>query len=160
MHSKSLKRSLLAALVTLVIGCSKKPPHDIIAIDFSSENYSEQVAEVTGLSGKEPWGRWSDANVAPTVIIRLKQPLPTKFTLSIAGQSAQKGAMSTLHIGEFKEDFLVQDVGDEVAIPVKLNSPQSIIEIIPANPRTPKELGVNGDTRKLGIGLITLKIQE
>jgi phosphoglycerol transferase len=159
MYSSLLKLLLLAALL-MQFGCGRGAHRDIVSIDFRSENYPEQVAEITGLSGREPWGRWSDANLAPTVTIHLKHPLPSRFILSISGQTAQKGVLSTVRIGGFKEDFFIQDIGDEVSIPVKLDSPQQVLELIPSHPLSPKELDLNGDTRKLGIGLTTLKIQQ
>ena len=44
-------------------------------IDFTRPDAPTFVQNILGLSGHEPWGRWSDANEAPTVRIDFVNPL-------------------------------------------------------------------------------------
>lgn len=151
-------RFLLLAL--LVASCSEKSGNVIAQIDFSQIVPSPLVAEISGVSAPEPWGRWSDASIAPTIKIRLTQPLPTQFLLTMTGQSMPGNETATVKIGKFEEQFYLQKLSDVAEIHVKLEQPEDTIEIIPSNPTSPKKLGISEDGRKLGVGLATILIEN
>lgn len=131
-------------------------------IDFTREDLPIFVKSIVGLSGLESWGRWTDANVAPAARIDFAQSLPQRFTLVLTAQPfgpntgrdlLVKIGMRTLRIklkegpGEYRETV---DLADERV---------TRIEILPAQPASPWELGVNTDTRKLGVGLIRIAFE-
>jgi len=53
-----------------------KPATPSKDIDFTQSGYPDFIAEVTGLSGHEPWGRWSEGDKAT---FRFKERLPKKI---------------------------------------------------------------------------------
>lgn len=131
-------------------------------IDFTRPDFPLFVKDINGLSGPEPWGRWTDAHAARSLQIDFTKPLPRRFTLVLnvspfgpnAGQDlVVRIGTQTLSIklhegpGEYRQ---VVDAGGDAV---------SRIELVPARPASPKELGQNGDERKLGIGMIHLGIE-
>jgi len=154
--------SCLFAFCTLVLsGCSSDTGSTFSAlIDFSKDTYPEAVAEVTGLSIREDWGRWSDADVAPKVTIRFKKPLPKTFAITLVAQANEKNDNPVVRVGSFEQEIFIQSVGEQVSLDVDLHEPADTIEIIPPHPASPKELGINSDRRKLGVGLYSLKVEE
>jgi phosphoglycerol transferase len=153
---------LVLLLGTLVLAaCGKQTePVSVMEINFNQDTYPDFVAEVKGLDQKEDWGRWSNADVSPTVIIKFKNPLPKNFTLTLTAQVNQQNESPRVRIGAYEQELFIQKTGETVSIPVDLEESADTIEIIPANPIAPKKLGVNSDTRKLGVGLYSLKIEN
>lgn len=115
------------------------------------------------MSTPEPWGRWSDANLAPSVLISLQRSLPKHFDLKFnaqafgpnAGQDLLVKIGSQMHYFNLKaepsEYFKSIDLGDE-----KVSS----IEFLPPKPTSPQQLGIGADNRLLGIGLISLRFED
>lgn len=158
--SKSINFLTFLAAATLLAACSGKHGAVIADIKFSDTELSPIVAEISGFSGPETWGRWSDADIAPTAKIRFKQPLPTQFTLTLTGQSIPNNETAMVKIGNFQEPFYLHKLSDIATIDVKLDQPEDTIEIISAEPTSPKALGINDDNRKLGVGIATLLIEN
>jgi hypothetical protein len=52
-------------------------------IDFSQAVYPLDVDYVRGMSGREPWGRWSDADRGPAVSILLREPRSGTLCLDV-----------------------------------------------------------------------------
>lgn len=132
-------------------------------IDFKRSDFPTFLKDIDGISGPEPWGRWTDANISRTVNIDFVAPLPERFTLSLAagpfGPNAEQDMKVKigkqtfsfkLHAGSPEEYRQVVDLGGEQV---------SRIEIIPPRPMSPMELGWSSDPRKLGVGLTHLAIQ-
>ena len=138
-------------------------------IDFSSKNDSENYI-ATGLSGFEPWGRWSDGK-----LVTLKFKLPktdcdySKVSFTVKGFVAKKhpeqSAKVTINgvdygkikikLGQSNPRILVfgmpsglfkQD--DVNVIKFNINSPMSL-----------KELGQGNDQRTLGLGFQSVVFQ-
>ena len=57
------------------------------SIEFMLPGLPEQVKAITGVSGVEEWGRWSDANLAPAVDIDYVDPLPKRFDLVLRARA-------------------------------------------------------------------------
>ena len=49
--------------------------------DFANTVDPQEVDYLRGLSLPEPWGRWSDASMAPTVSILLREPFTGAYAL-------------------------------------------------------------------------------
>jgi phosphoglycerol transferase len=132
-------------------------------IDFSaSARIPSFVSDMSGLSVAEPWGRWSDANLAKSVVVTFASPLPDRFTMVLSGVSfgPNTGKTLTVVIGSIRKQIEMPAQFD-MRIPVELKGERvSSIEFVPPVPTSPKEFGMAGaDTRKLGVGFKSLKIE-
>lgn len=132
-------------------------------IDFSRENLPDFLSAVEGLSLREDWGRWSDANEAPSVKLTFAAPLPRKFQVLLTAYAfGENGRLPfAMRIGGVEKSFSVSSAGMRVvAVYFELPGPASQIEIIPPRPVSPRELGKSGDGRRLGIALALLRVEE
>jgi phosphoglycerol transferase len=130
-------------------------------IDFKKPGYPSFLVDVSGVSGREDWGRWSDG---PSVKFRFKQSLPNKFTLLISA-----GAMGPnlnqpiiVRIGKVNQKFISteKDQVSEFALNFEDIKDADTIEIIPPKPTQPKDIDPNnGDQRFLGVAMVSIKIK-
>lgn len=133
-------------------------------INFSFPGYPNFLKYVAGISQRENWGRWSDGFFGgPVVVLGFKQSLPKKFTLELQAISyADNGEGNTVIRvgGQERRVKIGQDPHFIYRFQFEnIQASTSQIEIIPPHPRYPRELDPsNSDPRKLGIGLISLKI--
>lgn len=156
-----LNASAYLLALTLLAACSEKPAITIAEIHFADADLPSSVAEISGFSSREAWGRWTDANIAPTAKIRFKHPLPKQFALVFIGQAMPNNEAAVIKIGNFQQQLDLQSLGGmATTIDVSLDQPEDTIEIIPPAPAVPKKLGLNDDPRKLGVGLATLKVEQ
>lgn len=131
-------------------------------IDFRKHGLPSFLRKIEGLSGEEPWGRWSDANTSATIKFNFTEPLPNIFTLSLLANAfgPNQGQESTIRIGKHSYKLQIYS-GQEAQLKVNLQGEISdTIEIIPYNPTSPLELGQSNDSRKLGIGFIKMQIKK
>lgn len=129
-------------------------------IDFTRQDWPEFVRDVNGLSGPEPWGRWSDANVAPAVRFDFFSPLPRKFTLVLAAQpfGPNAGGELVIKIGEQEHRVRMPAGTSETRVVVELTDKQvDFVEFYPPAPASPQQYGISRDNRKLGVGFIRLR---
>jgi phosphoglycerol transferase len=131
-------------------------------IDFRRDGYPNFLSAVSGIDAQENWGRWSNANLSPSVKLVFKESLPKKFTLEMnaIGYGPNINAKTKIQIGDQIQYILLQANANQ---PYKLQFENianvNTIEIDPSKPTSPNQLSVlNSDTRKIGIGLISLKI--
>ena len=127
-------------------------------IRFDEPVLSSLVSSVTGLTGWVPWGRWSEG---PSVRIVLSRELPLRFVLRLETAMAlppSVGVDLTARVAGVQRRFKVGERETVVEIPFELAKPGKQIELLVPDPRTPRELGMNDDTRKLGIGLRSITI--
>jgi hypothetical protein len=131
-------------------------------VDFSSSaRIPSFVSDMTGLSVAEPGGRWSDGNIAKSVVISFVKPLPDRFLVDLTGIpfGPNVGKKLDMIIGSVKKQ--IDMPGPFTAeIPIDLNGEKvSAIEFVPPSPTSPAELGMGGGgARKLGVAFQTLKI--
>jgi len=129
-------------------------------IEFNSKHYPKFIKQISGLAGRENWGRWSDSRKEKSIIITFKNKLPTNFTLKLKARiftsvlnhpitikiGDKKQVFSTKY-GNFKEyEFIFKDINSKTII------------ITPSNTKSPFELMDGRDKRKLGIAFKSLKI--
>ncbi len=132
-------------------------------IDFTRRGWPEFIRDVNGLSGPEPWGRWSDANLWPTVRFDLFTPLPQKFTLVLTVQPFGPNTDQELliKIGTHVHRLRIPSGYSELRVPVSLADEQVyFIELTPPIPTSPQQLRISSDSRKLGIGFVELRIVQ
>ena len=135
-------------------------------IDFTRPNWPEFLRSIIGLTWLvEPWGRWSDLNISPSIKITFFKPLPNKFTLILkaqpyCGPGTTQEFLFRINNQDFK--YKMPYGVTEYRINVDLiNRPTDYFEFIPLNPISPHQISSdNSDVRKLGIGFITLRIEE
>ena len=133
-------------------------------IDFRLQEYPNFLAEVSGMATYEPWARWTDGTTRPIAKFRFKQPLPKKFTLEIKAVAfgPNNGMPVKVRVGGVEKTFVITPKvdADTYRLVFKTDGTGDTLEIIPPKPTSPKEIdSKSGDTRKLGIALITLKIK-
>lgn len=157
---RSIFSVIIFCTLAFVTACAPKARQVLQNIDFSQPNTLTSVAEITGFSGQESWGRWTDSDVAPAATIRFNAPLPKQFVLVIKGQSMPDHEGAVVRVGSFEQEFFIHGVGDIANIHVDSTEESSVVEIKPKTPASPKELGLNDDARKLGIGLMTVTIEK
>lgn len=129
-------------------------------IDFKRPGYPSFLTEVSGISGLESWGRWTDGPVAK---FRFKQPLPSKLTLLISAGAIDTnvGKQTIVRVGKVEKAFTVKGP-EQSAYTLTFEGVDGIdtIEIVPAKPTRPYDLDPkNEDKRLLGVGINFLKIQ-
>lgn len=131
-------------------------------IDFTKKNYSDFLEKVSGISDHESWGRWTDANLGPMAEFSFMYPLPKKFILEIDAVAfgPNLGLPIKVIIGDIEKIFIIAKP-NIYKIPFEINDGVHTIKIIPPKPTSPNEINPeDNDTRKLGIGLISLKIKN
>ena len=127
-------------------------------IDFTKPGYPAFVAEVQGISGYEPWGRWTEGDRA---IIRMKENLPKSFYLELIVKGAfgpNAKAPIRIRVGASEQSFTVTLPIEIFRFEFSADQAANTIEIIPPKPTSPKSMNVNRDVRLLGIGLVKLRI--
>lgn len=136
-------------------------------IDFKRPGYPEFLKAVSGMSSVETWGRWTDSNesdIPSTTTFIFKNPLPKKFTIQLETQAFGPNIDQPIlvKIGDEKEIFFLKDAKlNIVTLHFTNPSDSNAINIIIPKPTSPKQLNVKSDdTRKLGIGITSLKIIE
>ena len=140
-------------------------------IDFKNPDFPPYVMEVSGLSANvDPWGRWTDANLGSTVI-GFKYPFPDKFTIEIKaiayGPNINKPTI--VRVGNQKRTIIFDNDPNKIhTLDFDNSSLFRLIvsdgkiynlKLVPHQPISPYEINpINSDTRKIGIGLISIKI--
>ena len=136
-------------------------------IDFTKQGYPNFLAEVSGMSGYEPWGRWTEAAAGPVAKFRFKQALPKTFTLEITANAfgPNYGAPVKVRVGGIEKTFVITPPktwkeADTYRLAFETDGTADTMEITPPKATSPNEIDPkNGDTRKLGIAFISLKIK-
>lgn len=115
------------------------------------------VARAEGLSGAEPWGRWSNGE---RVVFYFKQPLPRRLSVILKARAfgPNDGLRFRLRAGDNEVDFRLGQVEQDIGLRIETDGRQRSLTIEVPKPVSPKELGLSGDTRKLGIGIAAIEI--
>ena len=140
---------------------SLSEPEGAVAIDFSANGYMKfgGILWERGLSFMEPWGRWSDGS---QIDFGLSKCLPQgRLKLIMVGHAfgPNVGVPINIVIGN-KEIVLKFGQTDSQQTVLFSNEAKCIDNITIKIPRpiSPQELGLSADARKLGLGLVSLKI--
>jgi|ERR1035437_1656097 phosphoglycerol transferase len=133
-------------------------------IDFKKPGYPPFLIDVVGVSGREDWGRWTDANFGPDVKFRFNKPLPKKFILELQAHAygPNEGKQIKIRAGNIERTVIIKNLPSHTVWSVEFDDVVSAdtIEITPPNPVLPREIDPNSkDGRKLGLGLVALKIR-
>ena len=138
---------------------SPPDPRAAHTVNFAMPEADPDRVRLTGLSGFEQWGRWSDGK---TVQVEFAQPLPRDMTLLLDAAAFGPNA---------QQDFVVR-VGQEqqrVRLPpehrvVRLNfhtdGAARLISIDVPHPASPSQLGQGPDARTLGIAMYSMAVED
>ena len=127
-------------------------------VDFKESEWPRIISNVQGLSSAEPWGgAWSTSD---TVALEFSVPLPEKFTIHLVAKAfgPNVGKEFVAHVGDSAKSFTLSTSREERVLEFDNPKKSKIIKIKIPSPISPKELGLSGDERRLGIGLFELKI--
>lgn len=133
-------------------------------IDFKRPGYPTFLAEVSGMSGHEGWGRWTDASAGGAAKFRFTRPLPPKFTVELTANAfgPNLGKPVKVRIGGIEREFVVKDsqASELYVLTFEGVNGADTIEIVPPQPTSPKQLDPqSGDSRLLGVSLVSLQIK-
>lgn len=133
---------------------------------FSQDNEDVQLS---GFSNKEPWGRWTDAKLAKSASVVIKNIInPHKLLMTfdimpLVKQVHPKQEVDIYANGKLLDTwvFLLGDKSftKQLEIPAELISPGGILtlELDVKYPASPRDLKTGDDARLLGIGIKTVK---
>lgn len=128
-------------------------------IQFSEKpDYPAFIKSVTGMSGFETIGRWTEGKDVNFVFT---QNLPAKFTLDLEFAPAfgpEVGKVVQIQAGDWKDQFVASNQPQKVTFLVQTTMPTDSITFIVPKPISPADLGVGKDTRKVSIMFKRLSI--
>lgn len=126
-------------------------------VRFDRPEHEWGTAYVQGLSGPEPWGRWSDKR---QVVLEFASPLPPAFTLRMdaAAFGPNVGKPFVIRLGKQERTVLLPEKHGEVAVEFDGNAEQVMTIEVP-HPISPREVGAGEDARQLGIALYRMQIE-
>lgn len=127
-------------------------------IDFKKTSWPGVISSARGLSSSEPWGTWSASDV---VTFEFVIPLPDKFNVHLSAHAfgPNVGKEFEAQVGDGTQKFTLGVADEERIIQFENPKESKILTINVPHPVSPKELGLSGDERKLGIGFIKLNIE-
>ncbi|MDP3559385.1 MAG: hypothetical protein Q8R79_03415 [Legionellaceae bacterium] len=114
---------------------------------------------IKGLSVPEKWGTWS---IEKTVSIQFNHPLPNKFKIQLVAHAFGPNIDKPFYVqvGNDIHPFHLTAANSTLSFKIDNLENANTININIPEPTSPQELGLsNEDDRKLGIGLVQLKIQ-
>ncbi len=130
-------------------------------IDFSKDGLPDFVADCSGLSHVEPWGRWSEGD---QVRIMYARKLPSRFILEIRLASVfgpNTHEKMKIKVGDEECEAVLETIESRSLYRFSLRSvdADSILIVVP-NPFRPKDIPElqNEDARQLGIGIRSIVI--
>jgi uncharacterized protein DUF7024/glycosyl transferase family 2 len=128
-------------------------------IDFSQSAMPRWVRHVSGLSAAEPWGRWSDGALAPSVRILSYRPLPRRGTIRVKLAVFDPSCNPvTLTVGAQTFAISASGAPSEFSFEVEPAPPGDLLDIRPAASMSPAMLHGSSDTRRLGVALYLLEV--
>jgi phosphoglycerol transferase len=127
-------------------------------VDFTSQTWPE-VDSIKGVFSPEWFGRWSDGK---SVAITFTKDIPADISLEIKafGFGPNIGQPVGIQIGDQVEQFkLSKDLSSATLSYHNISAHTRTVIIRVPHPISPKEIGMNTDSRMLGIGLNHLSIE-
>jgi hypothetical protein len=130
-------------------------------LDFRDSTLPSWVASISGLSGIESFGRWSDANLAPTIRVVSFAAFPVRFQLQLRMRSltSKENSPATIYMGGSSVKVDVDDTLTDIQLELENECKGNTIDISPSNTTSPLERGWSGDRRRLGLGIEYISIR-
>jgi hypothetical protein len=129
---------------------------------FGDSTYPSDVDYIKGLSRGDASGRWSDANLSPTVSIQMNRPVSGALCLDLAMHATpqQVGAPVAIRIGGASATVMPPDAEPhDWRVTLRPDQPATSIDIEPSRPTIVVDRLVgNVDRRRTAIKLIRLQL--
>ena len=156
MYLRNLGMFSALLIAGLLYGCGDSQQTG--KVDFREKNYPADVASVSGFGEHEPGGRWT---VEARAVLQFKKTLPSTFQLKLQTFSAfgpNAGIPILVRAGSVQKEFTVAGPNQLILLDFEGVVNADRIEFVIPTPTSPKELAINEDPRKLGLGLVSLAI--
>jgi phosphoglycerol transferase len=131
--------------------------------DFADTVYPQEVDYLRGLSLPEPWGRRSDASMAPAVSILLREPLSGSLCLDVRFRATplQSRAPVAIRLGDQSATVVPSDTQPrDYRLEVQLTRPAQSIDFEPSRPTPAGGWDpINRTPSRIAIGLIRLQLR-
>lgn len=138
---------------------SPPDPRAAHSINFAVPEADPDRVKLTGLSGFEQWGRWSDGK---TVQIEFAKPLPRDMTLLLNaaayGPNVQQDFV--VRIGPDEQRVRLPSEHRTVRLSFHTDGAARQITIDVPHPVSPSQLGQGPDKRTLGIALYSIAVED
>ena len=128
-------------------------------IDFRDNSWLGTLEQITGISGAEQFGRWTEGK---EMTMRFVSPLPKKFLLVLKARAIGPNIdlPFKITIGQQEQFFRLGPSLGEVALPFQTDGAQKMVQITVPKPISPKELTNAPDQRQLGAAFEKISISE
>jgi hypothetical protein len=149
---------LLSAGVTLVaalvgLGLQRNFPFGTISLSAAQPGIA-----LEGFSGLEPFGRWTDGDVAR---VRFAQPLPRHFTLRFRGHAyaGNPDKSVDIHVGGVRRASVTLTPFDaDYSVDLESAWLANDVEFMIHNAQSPKAIGESADGRRLGVAFSYIEV--
>jgi phosphoglycerol transferase len=130
---------------------------------FSEPVLPDFIKALSGLSGVEQWGRWTDAGISPQAGIAFSAALldGIKLRLELTPFGPNANQPVTIRLGDHERKVTLRP-GVNVVVLEPGNSRTLVTDVFltPFSPASPSSLGMSGDTRRLGVGLVKIEAYD
>jgi hypothetical protein len=133
-------------------------------VKFSQPTYPPFLMKVEGLSGVEPWGRWSDTGDDGRVRFYFKNNLPKKFRLIISANAFGPNVNNPINVivGNESHSFSIKNDSNNKIYEMVFDEDKhhgNFIEFLVPKPVRPMDIiAGSSDARLIGLGFISLKV--
>jgi phosphoglycerol transferase len=133
------------------------PIRQTYQIDFNKASFQGVLSRTRGLSSPEGWGTWS---IGSEVQLEFAAYLPQRFDLTLQAHAFATNVQEKfrLMIGSEERYFDLKNTPQTISFKVALPANERVIRIFIPYPMSPQSIGLNNDSRLLGIGLHQLRI--
>jgi phosphoglycerol transferase len=131
-------------------------------IDFRKSSYPEFLKYVSGISQREDWGRWTDANQGEHVLLGFNSPLPKRFALELEAIPFEKnvGKVTQIRVGDQIETIVVDGKSKTFRLDFENMRGSDVIKITAPSASIKIGKDAGADPRRIGVGLVHLKIKD
>jgi Family of unknown function (DUF6311) len=166
---RDCKNCNTSAIASISVGNSHDFDYKMERISFTS-NGTGQKYSFYGWLDPEPWGTWSDGETS-LILLKLSSLPKNDVELLIEGHAllAEKHPSQEIdifvnkhYVATLKYDQQSNSGVRAVNIPKLLvleNNGRLLIKFNYRNPQSPAELGLSSDTRRIGLGIVSLKLK-
>jgi hypothetical protein len=134
------------------------------AIAFSDDR-AERYFGTRGLSGREPWGRWSDGSAVELLLLPEEGCHPDTLQLDLSPYLKREHPQQTADI------FVNENLVEQISLSFEMDNPKEFLIQLPEfvsgkikvrfeikKPMSPHALGLSQDTRALGFRFRGIKL--
>jgi phosphoglycerol transferase len=133
------------------------PVKQTYQIDFNKASWQGVLTKARGLSSPEDWGTWSTGS---ELQLEFAANLPKRFDLTLQAHAFAYNLNEKFRmvIGSEERTFYLKSTPKNISFKFSLPANERVIRILVPHPTSPLSIGLNDDSRLLGIGLSKLHI--